>query len=73
MDQALKAAAENGSKAFKWGAISGALAGGVTEGVGLYGATANQLTMNEAAVIQRETKWPLDAIKNLHSSSQGGK
>ena len=70
MDQALKAAAENGSKAFKWGAISGALAGGVTEGVGLYGATANQLTMNEAAVIQRETKWPLDAIKNLHSMEE---
>lgn len=70
MEQALKAAAENGSEAFKWGAISGALAGGATEGIGLYGATANDLTMNQAAIIQRETKWPLDAIKNLHSMEE---
>ena len=70
MEQAMKAAASNGSNAFKWGAISGALAGGAMETIGLYGATVNQLTMNEAAIIQRETNWPLDVIKNLHSMEE---
>ena len=70
MEEALKAAANTGSKSFKWGALSGALAGGATEAVGLFGATANQLTMNQAAMIQRETKWPLDVIKNLHSMEE---
>ena len=69
-EQALKAAADAGSNAFKWGAISGALIGGAGEAIGLYGATANQLTMNQAAVIQRETGWPLDVIKNLHSMEE---
>ena len=70
MEQALKTAADRGSNAFKWGAISGALTGGAIETIGLYGATVNQLTMNEAAIIQRETKWPLDVIKNLHSMEE---
>lgn len=70
MDDALKAAASVGSDKFKWGAISGALLGGAAETIGLFGATANQLTMIEAAIIQRETKWPLDVIKNLHSMEE---
>lgn len=69
-EQALKAAADAGSNAFKWGAISGAVMGGASEAIGLFGATANQLTMNQAAVIQRETGWPLDVIKNLHSMEE---
>lgn len=66
-DEALKAAALGGSEAFKWGAITGAISGGATEFMGLRGATLNGLNMNDAARIQKETKWPLDAIKNLHS------
>lgn len=66
-EQALKAGALAGSESFKWGAIVGAVKGGISEGKALSGATLNGLSMNEAARIQQESKWPLDAIKNLHS------
>lgn len=67
-DKALKAAALGGSEAFKWGAITGAISGGASEYMGLRGvAMKGDLTMNQAATIQKNTKWPLEAIKNLHS------
>ena len=66
-DEAVKAAAFAGSEGFKWGAISGAIEGGVAMGSALKGATLNGLTMNEAAVIQKESKLPLEFIKNFHS------
>jgi len=67
---ALKAAALQGSEAFKWGAITGALAGGASKAIALKGATANGLTMNEAATIQKESKYPLDVIKEFKSMDQ---
>lgn len=67
MDQALKAAVATGSESFKWGAITGAIGGGVGEGVALKGATLNGLTLNEAAKIQKESRLPLDFIKSFHS------
>lgn len=70
MDEALKAAALAGSEGFKWGAISGALAGGASETIALKGATRSGLTMNEAATIQRESKYPLDVIKQFKSMDQ---
>lgn len=70
MDEALKAAALAGSEGFKWGAISGALAGGASEAMALKGATRSGLTMNEAATIQRESKYPLDVIKQFKSMDQ---
>ena len=70
MDEALKAAALAGSEGFKWGAISGALAGGAREAIALKGATRSGLTMNEAATIQRESKYPLDVIKQFKSMDQ---
>ena len=70
MDEALKAAALTGSEGFKWGAISGALAGGASEAIALKGATRSGLTMNEAATIQRESKYPLDVIKQFKSMDQ---
>lgn len=69
-DTALKAAAKSGSEAFKWGAITGAVAGGAAETAGLRGATANGLSMNEAATIQRESKYPLDVIKEFQNMDQ---
>lgn len=66
-EKALKAAALKGSEGFMWGAITGAVTCGLGEGVSLHGATLNGLTMNEAATIQKETKWSLDVIKNIHS------
>lgn len=69
-DQALKAAALVGSEAFKWGAITGSISGGVGEAVSLHGATINGLTMNEAAKIQKESGYPLDVIKQIKSMEE---
>lgn len=68
-DEAIKAAALAGSEGFKWGAISGAISGGVSEAVALKGATIKGLTMDEAAIIQREG-YPLDVIKEFRSMEQ---
>ena len=69
-DKALKAAADQGSEGFKCGAIMGAVTGGATEAIALHGATLNGLTMNEAAQIQKESKYPLDVIKQFKSMDQ---
>lgn len=69
-DQAIKAAALEGSEGFKWGAISGSIAGGAGEAIALHGATMNGLTMNEAAVLQKESGYPLDVIKQFKSMDE---
>ena len=66
-DESLKAAALAGSEGFMWGAVSGSITGGVSQAVALKGATLNGLTMNQAAAIQRESKYPLEIIKTFHS------
>ena len=70
MDEALKAAALGSTEGFKWGAITGAVSGGIGEGIALHGATLNGLTMNEAAIIQKESKLPLEFIKYMHSMDE---
>ena len=70
MDEALKAAALSGSESFKWGAITGVISGGATETLALKGATLNGLTMNEAAIIQKESGFPLDVIKQFRNMEQ---
>ena len=70
MNEALKAAALAGSEAFKWGAITGAISGGAKEAIALKGATLNGLTMHEAALIQKESGYPLDVIKGFKSMEQ---
>lgn len=73
MDQALKAAAVGASEGFKWGAITGAISGAATEGIGLYRATLapdSTLTMNDVALIQKESKLPLSFIKYMHSMEE---
>ena len=67
---ALKSAASAGSESFKIGAITGVLAGGAGEAWGLHSATANGLSLNEAAIIQKESKYPLDIIKQIHSMDE---
>ena len=69
-ESALKAAAVDGSEGFKWGAIGGSLTGGPEKTATLYGATRNGLTMNQAALIQQESKLPLEFIKNFHSMDE---
>ncbi len=70
MDEALKAAALSGSEGFKWGAITGVISGGATEAIALKGATLNGLTMNEAALIQKESGFPIDVIKQFRNMEQ---
>ncbi len=69
-DSAVKAAALKGSEGFMWGAVTGAVTGGVGETIALKGATMNGLTMNEAATIQKESKYPLDVIKQFSNTEQ---
>ena len=69
-DDILKAAAAGGADGFMWGAIGGALVGGTGEARALRGATAKGLTMNEAAILQRETKYPLALLRQFHSMDE---
>ena len=69
-NESMKAAALAGSEGYKWGAITGAVSGGIGEAAALHGATANGLTMNQVAQIQRESKYPLDVIKGLKNMEQ---
>lgn len=69
-DEAMKAAALAGSEGFKWGVISGSISGGATEAIALKGATMNGLTMNQAALIQKESGYPLDVIKQFQTMDQ---
>ena len=65
--EANEAALLAGSEGFKWGAISGSISGGTSEAMALHRATLHGLTIDEAAFIQKESKLPLDFIKNFHS------
>ena len=70
VSEGLKAAAIEGSEAFKWGAVIGAVTGGAGETIALKGATCNGLTMNQAAAIQKESGFPLDVIKGFKTPEQ---
>lgn len=71
MEEALTAAALAGGEGFKWGAISGAVTGGVTKASGLYGISRTSgLTMNQVAIIQQESKYPAALIKQFHSMEE---
>ncbi len=72
-DQALKAAV-TGSENFKWGAVVGTIAGGVSATTkyvkamkALNGMELNGLNMQQAASIQMETKWSANTIKQVKS------
>lgn len=69
-EEAIKASALAGADGFKWGAILGVIFGGASEAIALKGATLNGLSMNEAALIQKETGYPLDVIKSLENMEQ---
>ena len=69
-DEAIEAGALAGSESFKWGALLGAVSGGASEAIALKGATMNGLTMNEAAAIQKESKYPVEVIKQFHTTEE---
>ena len=71
VNEAFDAALLGGSEGFKWGAISGALVGGIGEGATLYGeAKQTAFTMQQYATIQHETGYPLDVIKGFKTMEQ---
>lgn len=70
VSKAIDAAALGGSEGFKWGAIVGAVTGGAGELSALRGATRNGLTMNEAATVQRDAKYPLEIIRRFKSMDE---
>jgi hypothetical protein len=76
MNEAVKAGALAGSDNFKWGAITGVIAGGASETVkytkamnALKGAELN-ISMQEAASIQMETGYPTKVISQFHSMEE---
>ncbi len=70
-EEAMLSGISAGSEGFKWGAVSGALAGGISEGTSLYGAAKQtEFTMNQFAKIQKETGYPLDVIKEFHTMKE---
>lgn len=69
-EETMKAMVLSGSEGFKWGAFTGVLSGGIAEGIALKGATLNGLSMNQAAAIQMESKYPVDVIKQFKSMEQ---
>ncbi len=67
IEEALKEAAFVGSEAFKMGAVAGAVSGGASKASSLKSMTGNGLTLNEAAKVQKESKWPAEVISKLKS------
>ena len=67
IEKAATAALVKGSEGYKWGAITGVFTGGAGEAIALKGATLSGLTMNEAALIQADSGYPLSIIKEFHS------
>lgn len=66
-EEALEAAAITGSEQFMWGAFSGSIGGGISQTIALKGATMSGLTMNEAAIIQKESGYPVELIKQFRN------
>lgn len=69
-DEAMEAATLGATEGFKWGAVSGAVIGGGSEAFLLKSATKSGLTMNEVALIQKESNLPMDVISQFHSMKE---
>ena len=76
-DAAMDAAALATTEGFKWGAITGVIAGGTAETAkyakamqALKGAQLNGITTQQAAAIQMESGYPVDVIKQFSSIEQ---
>ena len=69
-NEAMDAAAMGASEGFKWGAISGAVVGGGKEAFLLKAGTKGGLTMNQVAIIQKESQYPVEVIARFNSMEQ---
>lgn len=80
LEEAVKDASLAASDGFKWGAVSGAIAGGAGEAAALKGVSkatsvlkgpaSNGLSVDQVASIQKESGYPLDVIKLFGSMEQ---
>lgn len=69
-EEVLEAAALGATEGFKWGAISGAVIGGGSEAFLLKAGTKGGLSMNDVAIIQRESQYPVEVIARFNSMEQ---
>lgn len=70
-DRAAKAAAESAGDGIMWGSICGAISGGVSEFKFLRKLSkATKISMNDIAIIQKESLLPLDVIEKLNSMDE---
>lgn len=69
-NEAMDVAAMGASEGFKWGAISGAVVGGGKEAFLLKAGTKGGLTMNQVAIIQKESHYPVEVIARFNSMEQ---
>lgn len=67
VNKAFDAALVSASEGFKWGAISGAITGAGAETFILKTGTKSGLTMSEVAMVQADSKLPIDIISEMHS------
>ncbi len=71
INQSLQAAMDGGGKGYKIGAITGAVMGAGKEIAFLNKATSTKyLTWNQAARIQRESKYPAELIAQIHTMEE---
>lgn len=68
--EALNATTLGASEGFKWGAMSGAFIGGGKTALLLKAGTKGGLTMSQVALIQKESKYPIDIISKFNSMEQ---
>lgn len=70
-DKAKKDGALAASESFKFSVIAGTIMGGAGEAIGLHNvANATKLSMDQVAIIQRESKLPLSFIKQFETFDQ---
>ena len=69
-EKAIQTGVLEGSEGFMWGAITGAIEGGEGQYIVLKGATRNGLKLKEVATIQKESKYPLDVIRQFKSMKE---
>lgn len=69
-DEAISSAALAASEGYRSGAIVGAATGALTEAAWLRGASANGLTMSEAATVQMESGYPLDVVRGMRNMEE---
>lgn len=69
-DEAIESAALSASEGYKMGAIVGGATGALSEFTWLKSASANGLTLSQAATIQKESRYPLEVIQGMRNMDE---